>query len=446
MKQIRYIGLDMDHTLVRYHSENFESLAYRTMLEKLVVEKGYPASVRKLKFDFQRAIRGLVIDKFGGNLLKLSRYGAIRQSQHGTRPVDFATQKQLYRSTYIDLGDPKYDAVDTQFSISFATLFAQLVDLKDQADGHKWPDYHQLATDLNYVLDKAHRDGSIKNVVRENLKDFVIQDPETVAGLERYKKHDKRIFVLTNSEFFYTKLLLDYTINPYLKEHASWSELFDFVITGAQKPRFFYDNLKFLRIDPSNGSMTNVDGKITPGIYQAGGARQMTADLDLAPDQILYIGDHIYGDIVRLKKDCAWRTALVVEEIEAEIRSAVKATDLVREINELMAKKRPLETEIDRLISSRIESEREEQDPSVTQLIDQVTKIDQKISPLIRQQQTLFNSHWGEVMRTGIEESYFAYQVERFACIYMAKLKDFLKISPRSYYRSQKRPMPHEFD
>ncbi|NCN95450.1 MAG: hypothetical protein GW917_01880, partial [Bdellovibrionales bacterium] len=30
LKRIQYLGFDMDHTLVRYKSENFESLAHKT--------------------------------------------------------------------------------------------------------------------------------------------------------------------------------------------------------------------------------------------------------------------------------------------------------------------------------------------------------------------------------------------------------------------------------
>ena len=33
LKRIRYIGFDMDHTLVRYKSDKFEALAHRSMLE-----------------------------------------------------------------------------------------------------------------------------------------------------------------------------------------------------------------------------------------------------------------------------------------------------------------------------------------------------------------------------------------------------------------------------
>src|SRR5258708_1575616 len=178
LKRIRYVGFDMDHTLIRYNTENFEALAHRIMLEKLVSERGYPKSVLNLKFSFARAIRGLVIDEVRGNILKLSRHAAIRVSYHGEKPIDFKTQTQTYKSTYIDLRDPNYETVDTSFSIAFAGLFMQLVELKETTERETFPDFHTLAEDLTFVLDQGHRDGSIKDVVRKNLADFIIKDPE----------------------------------------------------------------------------------------------------------------------------------------------------------------------------------------------------------------------------------------------------------------------------
>lgn len=444
LKRIDYIGFDMDHTLIRYHSEVFEALAHRVMLEKLVSEKHYPESVLKIQFSFDRAIRGLVIDKPLGNVLKLSRHAAIRVAFNGLKPMDYKTQKRLYKSTYIDLSDPKYDTVDTTFSIAFAALFMQLVEMKNSNENSKLPEFLTLAEDLTSVLDRAHRDGSLKSVVRDNLDKFIIKDPHLVEGLERYKRHEKKLFVLTNSDFSYTKLLLDYAINPFLKDHRSWHELFDFVITSAQKPRFFFDKLKFLKINPENGTMQNVEGKITPGIYQGGCANLFTADLGLNPDEILYIGDHIYGDIVRLKKDCAWRTALVVEELDQEIQKNKLAEPIGHKINELMDLKLPLETRVDELISQKIEHNKTSNEKQIDQLLEQISEIDHKLSPLIRDQQKIFNPYWGEVMRVGNEESYFAYQMERFACVYMSKLSDILSLSPRTYFRAQRRLMAHE--
>ena len=443
LKKINYIGFDMDHTLIRYNSRAFEDLTHQIILEKMISEKGYPEIIRDLKFDFNRAIRGLVIDIHRGNILKLSRHSAIRVSYHGLNQITYDQQKRTYKSIYIDLSDPGFDIVNTTFSIAFCGLFSQLVDLKDRSEVHEFPDYYTIATDLNSCLDRAHRDGSLKGTVAKNLDKYILKDEQVIRGLECYKSHGKKIFIVTNSDFHYTKLLLDYSINPFLKG-KTWEDFFEIVITSADKPRFFYDNLKFLKINPVDGTMTNVEGKVEPGIYQGGCASTLTTDLNLSADEILYIGDHIYGDVVRLKKDCAWRTALVVEELDDEMEKLSKTTPLVKKINGLMAQKIPLEVEIDRLISEKIENGRSNQEAKVNSLLTTISDLDRQIAPLIKSQQEVFNAFWGDVMRVGIEESFFAYQMERYACIYMAKIKDLLEMSPRTYFRSSKRLMPHE--
>jgi HAD superfamily 5'-nucleotidase-like hydrolase len=449
MKRITHIGFDMDHTLIRYKSKNFERLAHEVMCKKLVEVRRYPDKIMSLKFDWNRAIRGLVIDRARGNILKLSRHAAIRQSFHGLEPIKFGEQNKIYKSTYVDLSDRSYDKVDTSFSISYATLYAQLVDLKDKFPS-EFPDYSQIAEDLNSALDAAHRDGSLKDVVRGRLKDFILKDKELVSGLRRLKVHGKKIFIVTNSDAQYTRLLMDYAIKPFLRSGETWQTFFEFVITSAEKPRFFYEKTKFRRVDVDTGKIFPHEGPLTAGVYSGGCADQMTADLGLEPDHILYIGDHIYGDIVRLKKDCGWRTALVVEELEEEVRKLVRAKPMENKINALMEKKLPLEAEIDQMISDRIDRQvpRADKptkvDKKIEALIDRSKAIDKELSPLIRKQQKLFNPYWGEIMRIGIEESYFAYQVDRFACVYFARLSDFLRLSPRTYFRTAKRLLPHE--
>ena len=36
LKRIKYIGLDMDHTLIRYNTENFERLAFQIGVDGLI--------------------------------------------------------------------------------------------------------------------------------------------------------------------------------------------------------------------------------------------------------------------------------------------------------------------------------------------------------------------------------------------------------------------------
>lgn len=444
LKRIKYIGLDMDHTLIRYNSENFERLSFNTMVAKLVQNKGYPEALRKLEFKYDLAIRGLVVDRKKGNLLKLNRHSAIRASYHGLQAIDFKAQNKMYKSTYIDLSDNEYLAVDTTFSISLATLFAQIIELKNTDKANSYPDYAMIADDVLYVLDEAHRDGSLKEEVKANLESYIVKDPDVVHGLERFKRHGKKIFVLTNSDFHYTKLLLDYAINPFLTDNKSWQDLFELVITSAQKPRFFYDDLKFLRVNPEDGTMTNYYDKLSAGIYQGGCAKLFTKDLNLQGDEILYVGDHIYGDILRLKKDCNWRTAMVIEELDQEIERNRQAEPINAEIETLMRKKEPLEDKLTDIMTARVENPSASADIDVEELQKTISEIDTQISQYIKKQQSLYNPYWGQLMRAGNEESYFAYQVDRYACVYMTKISALLALSPRYYFRAPRKPLSHE--
>jgi HAD superfamily 5'-nucleotidase-like hydrolase len=446
LRKIKYLGFDMDHTLVRYHSRAFEAAAHKIMLDKLMKNRAYPKQIAKLPFNYDFAVRGLVLDKRKGNILKLSRHGAIRVSTHGTATIDYELQRETYGTKYIDLRESNYSSVDTAFSISTAVLFAQLVDFKDAHPALGLPDYATIASDILSTIDEAHRDGSLKDTVRNDLAKFIVKDEKLVKGLERFRQHGKKLFLLTNSDFHYTKLLLDFAVNPFLTQCKDWSELFDIVITGAQKPRFFYDNLKFLRVNPQDGTMTNQVDPISPGIYQGGSANIFTKDLELDEEDILYIGDHIYGDIVRLKKDCNWRTAMVIEDLADEIDKYKQAKPVQEKIDGLMAQKIPLEEELVQLNTEKIELGKKINEARLTKIQKDLNTLDKKISELIRKQHEIFNHTWGEIMRAGNDESYFAYQVERYACIYMAYLSDLLSISPRTYFRAYRRPMPHEIE
>lgn len=445
MKKIKMIGLDMDHTLIRYHSENFEALVFQLAKDKLVEVKQYPQIIKKLTFNFSDAIRGLVIDCKNGNILKLSRYGAIRESHHGTRLIRFADQQVFYRSTYVDLNDPNYMVIDTAFSIAFCVLYAHLVDLKDSMPD-QMPSYEMIAQDVQYCVDKVHSNGSLKQIITNDLKKYVIKEKAVVEGLKHFMRHKKKFFILTNSDYTYTNLLLNYAFGPFLDKGERWQDLFEYIITLANKPRFFYDNLHFLSINPDNGNMTNRIGPIVPGIYQGGNAKQFTEDLALQGDEILYIGDHIYGDIIRLKKDCNWRTALVVDELGEEIEAQIRALPIEKDIADMMKSKRALEQEYVDLCTLSIDEGSDAYTKKIQQVQTEIANLDLIISKLLQEQHKFYNDKWGRVFRAGAEESYFAYQVDRFACIYMEKLEDFLQHSPITYFRANRRLLAHDIE
>lgn len=445
MKQIAAIGFDMDYTLVRYDSEAFEEMTYKEIQRKLLEVKKYPAQVGSLKFKMDYAIRGLVIDKPHGNVLKLSTYSKVKHAFHGLSEMDFKTQQKIYQGLVIDLNDSeRFSIVDTTFSISYCVLYMQIVDLKDKHPDLELPDYRTIELDILEALDTSHRDGSLKSQVKKNVKKYIVPDADIVASLERFKKHGKKLWVITNSDYEYSKLLLDYSITPYLKEHKSWSELFNLVVTAAQKPRFFTDKMPLLQIDPATGLMRNHHGKIEDGIYQGGNAQTIQKNAGLSGEQILYLGDHIYGDVLQIKKTCNWRTALVIEELIEEISALEKSESLTAEINILMAEKIQLEQKLDDLFDREIEKGKKPDKEKIKAHFEKIEKVDKKIGKLIRAHSQHFNPYWGETMRAGVEPSRLAGQIEKYACIYMAKISDFKDYSPRTYYRPRKKTLPHE--
>jgi hypothetical protein len=61
------------------------------------------------------------------------------------------------------------------------------------------------------------------------------------------------------------------------------------------------------------------------------------------------VGDHIYGDILRSKKDLSWRTMLVVPELETELNILQRHACDMAELKALRTVRGGLEDQIDRL-------------------------------------------------------------------------------------------------
>ena len=445
MRKIQAIGFDMDHTIVRYNIPGIEETIYKMVMEKLVKHKNYPKKILDLPFNFNQVIRGLVIDTLRGYFLKLSRYRSIRNIFHGETQIDYAKRKEIYSTNYIHFGidQPSFCFIESHFQISWATAFMKLVELKKQTKS--LPDYKQIFLDIKSSINAVHSEASgIKEWVMKNPEKYIKKDPHIAPALEKAIQHKKRLFLLTNSPPQYCFFLMDYTITPFLKKHSSWTDLFDIVITSAEKPHFFHQKRNFLKLDDHNFKIQSETAAPSSGLYQQGSAEGLTQALNLKEDEILFIGDQVYTDVVLLKQKCGWRTALVIEELEQE-RSALKKNKPVYDkIQNLMSKKIPLETQVNDLISLQIEEDHSHHQENIKSLMKEVELLDQELAVLITKANHQFNPLWGELMRDGFEESLFASQMERFACIYMSHLIDFLSMSPRTYYRAGKRPFVHE--
>src|SRR5690606_15230570 len=125
----------------------------------------------------------LVIDKPYGNILKLSTYSKVKHAYHGLKEMDYKDQQKIYQGLTIDLNDSaRYAIVDTTFSVSYCVLYMQIVELKDSHPELNFPDYATIEGDLLYSLDISHRDGTLKNQVKTDLKKYINPDQETVTA------------------------------------------------------------------------------------------------------------------------------------------------------------------------------------------------------------------------------------------------------------------------
>src|SRR5690606_33480815 len=161
---------------------------------------------------------------------------------------------------------------------------------------------------------------------------------------------------------------------------------------------FFTDKMPLLQIDPGTGLMRNHHGPVVDGIYQGGSAATLQKHANLSGEQILYLGDHIYGDVLSIKKTCNWRTALVIEEMIHECEALGQSLEISEEINSLMAIKIQYEQKLDALMDKDIERGKKPDKEKLTPHFDKIEKIDRKIGKLIRSHIKFFNPYWGETM------------------------------------------------
>jgi 5'-nucleotidase len=464
LSKVELIGFDMDYTLAIYHLRRIEQLSYEMTVERLVTAKGYPEAVRSIPYDHGFVMRGLFIDKKHGNLLKIDRFGLVGRAYHGKKPLTDEALS-LYREERIRLKSPEYAWIDTLFALPEAALYAGIVDLFEEKL-HQPVDFTRLYDDIREAIDTVHRDNSLKAVIRQDIGRFIFKDPELGPALHRLRSGGKKLFVLTNSLWDYTDVVMAYLLDGVLPEYPSWRNYFDFIITGAGKPGFFSDSRPFLEIDttaPDNKPLGIASALERGKIYQAGNLAGFEAMTGYQGEKVLYVGDHIYGDILKSKKTSMWRTCMVVQEIEDEMNYLEARRKEIEHLAELETMQARLDDEVGRhktmlnQIERKLEKEplddhgkvaAEAEFSRVKAELDHLRRAVKECREIVR---TLdsdvedgFNPHWGLHFKEGTENSRFGEQVEQYACLYTSRVSNFLFYSPVHSFRSLRNFLPHE--
>jgi HAD superfamily 5'-nucleotidase-like hydrolase len=453
MRAIRAVGYDMDYTLVHYRTGEWERAAFERALGPLE-RRGWP--VANLSFDLPSVILGLAFDLELGNLVKATRFGYVIRAHHGTRPLSFEEQRTAYSSTFVDLADPRWEFMNTLFSLSEANLFAQLVDLLDAGRLPETLGYRDLHHILRTALDEAHNLSELKTQIMADPDRFVERDPDLPLTLLDQKMAGKRLLLITNSDWAYTHAMMSYTFDNALPGSMKWRELFDLVIVEARKPGFFSGRQALYRvIDEGQGLLRSSRGPLEPGsVYVGGDAQLVESSLGLSGAEILYLGDHLFGDVHVSKEMLRWRTGLILREMESEMQAMETSRDIDAQLGELMARKTELDSRLSRLrldrqrlqlrYGPRPRSTPEELEASIRKVSEESQELDGRIVPLAKASGESGNSTWGPLMRAGNDKSLFARQVERYADVYTSRVSNFMAATPFAYLRAARGSLPHD--
>ncbi len=461
---VEMVGFDMDYTLAIYHQRRIEQLSFDLTLGRLITAHGYPHEIGLLPYDHTFVMRGLVVDRSHGNLLKLDRFGQVGRAWHGLRPLGHEAWQRLYRNEPVRLRGNRYAWIDTLFSLPEAWAYAAIIELLESR-GHPM-DFGRLYDDVREAIDSVHRDNSLKRAVRRDIARYIYRDPELGPALHRLRSGGKKLFLLTNSQWDYTQAVMSHLLDGLAPEYPTWRNYFDVVITGADKPAFFSDSRPFLELDPASeegavlAEATSLDRW---RVYRGGNLASFERMTGFSGDKVLYVGDHIYGDILKSRKASLWRTCMVVQELEDEIRytegrreeiSRLSEVELLRArlddaVNQQKALLGSLERRLERDSPSEPERAQLEQERRTGKV--ELERLRRALRGAISIAETLerdveagFNPYWGLLFKEGHENSRFGAQVEQYACLYTSRVSNLLHVSPTQYLRSQRELMPHE--
>ncbi len=500
MAGIDWVGFDMDYTLAIYNQAEMDRLSIRATVDKLAT-RGYPDEIlRGVEYKIDFPIRGLLIDKRYGHILKMDRFKVVQKGYHGLRELGKDEIRALYQQKKIRPTTARYHWIDTLYALSEATIYTGVVDAFERRGLEL--DFARLFTDIRECIDEAHRDGTILDAVNADLPRYVERDALLAQTLHKLRSAGKKLFLLTNSRWAYTERMMTYLLGGAMPEYPSFRHYFDVVIVASAKPAFFQEQRPLMRRDGPE-----LRPAVLPlergAIYEGGNLHGFEAAIGVTGDRILYVGDHIYGDILRSKKESAWRTAMIIQEMEAEVLAHEACRELHKKSAELEERREELEDQL-RFYQQRYkdltrkldddqakhgangkngsngqngadhgesgaaavgllleavaskapadkvnglvhnEAERGRAKRAVERIRGQLRQVDVEAAAIEREIAQRFHPYWGSLLKEANETSSFGDQVEEYACLYTSKVSNLLAYSPLQYFRSPRDLLPHE--
>ncbi|XP_064604052.1 cytosolic purine 5'-nucleotidase-like [Liolophura sinensis] len=443
LDKIKFYGFDMDYTLAVYKSPAYESMGFDLLKERLLLT-GYPEQITKFSYDPSFTVRGLWFDKLNGNLLKVDSYGNILVCNHGFRFLKSYEVQELYPNKFIQYDENRCFILNTLFNLPETYMLACLIEFFSTSpdytktksgvrSGEVFMSYESIFQDVRSAVDHLHFSGKLQEVTLSNMEKYVEKDPRLPVFLDRIREYGAKTFLLTNSGFTYTDKAMAYLLDiaeANGKPGRNWTSYFDYIVVDARKPRFFKEGTILREVDKLTAALSigHHIGPMKPGyVYSGGSCDVLSAMMGAKGRDVLYIGDHIFGDILKSKKERGWRTFLVIPELSQELMVWTNKKALFSRLEALHCSLGNIYKNLDSTVVEKPDISKVK-----TSIQEAIYELDMSYGKL------------GSLFRTGSRQTFFASQVSRYADIYSGTFLNLLHY-PLSYmFRAPAMLLPHE--
>ncbi|KAM9820615.1 5'-nucleotidase, cytosolic II, like 1 [Neosynchiropus ocellatus] len=432
----------MDYTLAMYKSPDYESLGFE-MIRDRMVSVGYPHEILRYTYDPSFPTRGLVIDTTYGNLLKVDSNGNILVCSHGFCFLKGEEIHKYYPNKFIQRDDTeRFYVLNTLFNLSETYVYACLVDfftrclryknvLKGYHHGDLFMSYRTMFQDVRDAMDFIHDTGILKESTIKNLDKYLVQDPNIIVLLTRIKEVAK-VFLATNSDYSYTDAIMTHLLENNSKSpKKSWRSFFDLIVVDTKKPQFFAGGTVLRQVDTNTGKLRigTYTGDLQHGTVYSGGSSDVVCDLlDVKGKDILYVGDHIFGDILKSKKRQGWKTFLVVPELTKELQVWMGKKNLFEELERL-----------DLYLAELYKHREEQKQDGFSDIGSVLTRM-----KVLTYRMDMSYGQMGSLLRSGSRQTLFASQLMRYADLYSCSCLNLLQYPHNYLFTAPPVLMPHE--
>ncbi|KNH09375.1 5'-nucleotidase domain-containing protein [Perkinsela sp. CCAP 1560/4] len=355
----RWVGFDLDHTLISYHLPPLLSMidrGYRDYLTTVVPELHICSqqilsgeTFINVPVDLGFFRRGVVLDFQTGDLLFLKTDGAISTAFHGRRLLTSSEIEAKYpcgvwtHHNELERGKPSANYFVFSEFFTLGVLFGSLL-LIEIVDGAVCPQLTEYTAIEKFNLaffqhsfdwrNFSSDSGNFFPHIKKDVKKYVKLRPDVLQMIANIRDRGIGVFLCTNSHFDYAHFLMNALVNSSEEKGAEspmkcelsdfgWIKHFDCTFVYARKPHFFHD-LK----NPT--SSLNISRDLGTKVLSDAISSEKTADHDATGSEVfvggnasyienvtsgtpIYIGDHLLTDFAA-SHAIGWQGVAVIED------------------------------------------------------------------------------------------------------------------------------------